>query len=66
MKKCLDCCLTIGESHDEIVKKLETAKLPIFDYRISSTYGIVRIAKTSTSSVNDIFGNTVNRMCQNK
>lgn len=61
LKKCLDCCLTLSESHDDIVKKLEKQKLPVFDYRISSTYGIVRIAKTSTSSVNDIFGNTVNR-----
>ena len=61
LRKCLDCCLTLAELHDDIVKKLEKQKLPIFDYRISSTYGIVRIAKTSTSSVNDIFGNTVNR-----
>jgi len=60
LKKCLDCCLTLGESHDDIIKKIEKQKLPVFDYRISSTYGIVRIAKTSTSSVNDIFGNTVN------
>lgn len=61
LKKCLDCCLTLGESHDDIAKKLENQKLPVFDYRISSTYGMVRIAKTSTSSINDIFGNTVNR-----
>ncbi len=61
LKKCLDCCLTLGELHDDIINKLEKQNLPIFDYRISSTYGIVRIAKTSTSSVNDIFGNTVNR-----
>ena len=61
LRKCLDCCLTLCELHNNIVKKLEKQKLPVFDYRISSTYGIVRIAKTSTSSVNDIFGNTVNR-----
>ncbi|WP_048096920.1 HAMP domain-containing protein [Candidatus Nitrosarchaeum limnium] len=61
LKKCLDCCLTLCESHDDIIKKLEEQKLPIFDYRISSTFGIVRIAKTSISSVNDIFGSTVNR-----
>jgi class 3 adenylate cyclase len=61
LKRCLDCCLTLSESHDDIINKLEKQKLPVFDYRISSTYGIVRIAKTSTSSVNDIFGNTVNR-----
>jgi len=61
LKKCLDCCLALCELHEDIVKKLEKQKLPVFDYRISSTYGIVRIAKTSTSSINDIFGNTVNR-----
>ena len=61
LKKCLDCCLTIGESHDDIVAQLKQEKLPVFNYRISATYGVVRIAKTSTSSVNDIFGTTVNR-----
>lgn len=61
LKKCLDCCLTLCESHDDLTTKLEKQKLPIFDYRISSTYGMVRIAKASTSSINDIFGNTVNR-----
>lgn len=61
LKKCLDCCLTIGESHNNIADQLKQQKLPIFNYRISATYGIVRIAKTSTSSVNDIFGSTVNR-----
>ncbi|QUC64637.1 HAMP domain-containing protein [Nitrosopumilus sp. K4] len=61
LKKCLDCCLTISESHDNIANQLKKAKLPVFNYRISATYGIVRIAKTSTSSVNDIFGTTVNK-----
>lgn len=61
LKRCLDCCLTIAESHDKIAEQLYKEKLPIFNYRISATYGIVRIAKTSTSSVNDIFGTTVNR-----
>ena len=61
LKKCLDCCLALGDAHEDIVKKLEKQKLPLLDYRISATYGIVRIAKTSTSSVNDIFGTTVNR-----
>ena len=61
LKKCLDCCLALGDAHEDIVKKLEEQNLPLLDYRISATYGIVRIAKTSTSSVNDIFGTTVNR-----
>jgi HAMP domain-containing protein len=61
LKKCLDCCLTLSESHEDIVKKLTEEKLPILNYRISSTFGIVRIAKTLTSSINDIFGSTVNQ-----
>lgn len=60
-KKTLECCLKLGESSDEIKEKMENAKLPVFDYRISATYGPVRIARLSTSSVNDIFGTTVNR-----
>ena len=60
-KKTIECCLKLGESSDEIKEKLEKANLPVFDYRISATYGPVRIAKLSTSSVNDIFGTTVNR-----
>lgn len=61
MKKCLNCCLALGESHDELEKKLLNENLPSVDYRVSATFGMVRIAKTSTSSVNDIFGTTVNR-----
>lgn len=61
LKKCLDCCLALTEAHDEIVKKLEKINLPTLDYRISATYGIVRIARASTSSINDIFGITVNK-----
>jgi len=61
IKKCLNCCLTLGESQKDISEKMKREKLPSIDYRISATYGIVRIARTSTSSVNDIFGNTVNK-----
>jgi HAMP domain-containing protein len=61
IKKCLNCCLTLGESHEEIARKLQKENLPVIDYRTSATFGMVRIARTSTSSVNDIFGATVNR-----
>jgi len=61
LKKCLDCCLSLCASHDEIANKIKNENLPVFDYRLSATYGMVRIAKISTSSVNDIFGATVNR-----
>lgn len=60
-KKVLDCCMEMSESHDDIGKKMEEENLPKFDYKISATYGTVRVAKVSTSSVNDIFGSTVNR-----
>jgi len=61
LKKCLNCCLSLCDSHDEIANKIKNENLPVFDYRLSATYGMVRIAKISTSSVNDIFGATVNR-----
>lgn len=61
IKKCLNCCLTLGESRKDILEELHKHNLPSFNYRTSATYGIVRIARTSTSSVNDIFGATVNR-----
>jgi len=61
IKKCLNCCLALGESHKDIETKLKKENLPLFDYRTSATFGNVRIARTSTSSVNDIFGATVNR-----
>ena len=60
-KNVIDCCLSMCESHDKIGKKLEEKGLPIVDYKISATYGSVRVANTSTSDVNDIFGSTVNR-----
>lgn len=61
IKKCLNCCLTLGESRKNIIDEIIKNNLPSFDYRTSATFGIVRIARTSTSSVNDIFGSTVNR-----
>ena len=42
-------------------KKMKKAKMPQLDYRISIAYGSVRIAKVFTSSVEDIFGSTVNK-----
>jgi len=60
-KNVIDCCLSMCESHDKIGKKLEDKGLPTVDYKISATYGSVRLASTSTSDVTDIFGSTVNR-----
>ena len=57
----IECCLTMGESCNEINKQMIQEGLPEISYRISATYGTVNIAKVVTSSVNDIFGSTVNR-----
>jgi len=57
----IECCLTIGESNNEINKQMIQEGLPEIAYRISASYGTVNIAKVVTSSVNDIFGSTVNR-----
>lgn len=61
LKKCLSCCINMCEIHDIVSRRLKRAGLPQMSYRISTTYGIVRIAKSSTSLVEDIFGTTVNR-----
>ncbi|HSD04976.1 MAG TPA: cache domain-containing protein [Nitrosopumilaceae archaeon] len=61
LKNALECCFKMSESHKEINTKLENQSLPSINYRISATYGSVRIAKVATSSIEDIFGSTVNR-----
>lgn len=61
LKNALECCFKMAESHKEINAKLEKELLPSINYRISATYGSIRFAKTTTSSIGDIFGSTVNR-----
>lgn len=60
-KNVIDCCLAMVDSHDKINEKTGKEKMPTLDYRISIAYGSVRIAKMLTSSVEDIFGSTVNK-----
>jgi class 3 adenylate cyclase len=61
LKNVIECCFAMCDIHDTIGKKLEEKGLPSVDYKISATYGSVRMANTSTSDVSDIFGSTVNR-----
>lgn len=61
LKNVIECCFTMCDAHDDIGKKLQEKGLPLVDYKISATYGSVRVAQTSTSDVPDIFGSTVNR-----
>lgn len=57
----LDCSIAICQAYGTISDTLESKDLPSVKYRISITYGIVRVASSSTSTIRDIFGSTVNR-----
>ena len=59
-KQALDCCLTMAESNKQVNNMMKKEGLPALDYRISATYGPVSVAKIATSSIDDIFGATVN------
>ena len=61
MKNVLECCLSMIDSHDELKKRLNEEGLPSLDYKISATYGSVKVAESTTSNISDIFGPTVNR-----
>ena len=61
MKNVLECCLTMIDSHDDLKKQLESEDMPELDYKISATYGSVKVAQSTTSKISDIFGPTVNR-----
>ena len=61
MKNVLECCLFMIDSHDELKKHLNEEGLPPLDYKISATFGAVKVAESTTSNISDIFGPTVNR-----
>jgi len=60
-KNILECCLNMIESHNDLKKQLEEEKMPELNYKISISYGSVKVAQSSTSTISDIFGPTVNR-----
>jgi class 3 adenylate cyclase len=57
--RCLECNLSMLQIHDYLNIKLKSQGLPRLDYRISSDYGAVAIAKTPMMT-EDIFGQPVN------
>ena len=61
MKNILECCLCMIDSHDELKKQLNAENIAELDYKISATYGEVKVAESTTSNTSDIFGPTVNR-----
>ena len=58
-KDVFACARTMIGAYNVINAKLEEAKLPPVNYRISADYGKVEIAKSASSMVDDIFGPTV-------
>ena len=61
LKNILECCLSMIEAHGKLQEKLKAANMPKLDYKISVTYGSVKVAESTTSNISDIFGPTVNR-----
>ncbi len=56
----IKCGFALIDYHSIINKKMSKLGLPKLDYKISFSYGKFRIAKISTSAVDDIFGSTIN------
>jgi len=59
-ENAIKCGFAIIDHHSIINKKISNLGLPKFDYKISFSYGRVRVAKISTSAVDDIFGPAIN------
>ena len=57
----IDCCLEIADHNVKLNEKLISEDLPEIAYRISSTFGNVNVAKSSTAILQDIFGEPVNQ-----
>jgi class 3 adenylate cyclase len=57
----LRCCMDMLNSRIKINERLMHEKLPEISYRISATFGPVRVAIIATSTIDDIFGTTVNK-----
>jgi class 3 adenylate cyclase len=59
-KKVFECGLTMIAVNPIINEKLKERELPGLSYRISADYGKVEVAKSLTSTSEDLFGPTVN------
>ena len=57
---CIECSLTMIDSHELINNKVKNEDLPLLNYRVSADYGKVTIIKSDNSFVNDIVGVPVN------
>ena len=60
LRNVLECNLTIIEFHQLLNRMMYEHRLPPINYRVSSDYGKLTIAKSSNFEGVDIFGPTVN------
>jgi len=60
-ENCLDCCMSIVNKKNWINSKMKKEGLPDANYRVSVDYGDVLLGKTSTSYVDDVIGEPVDR-----
>ncbi|MDH3737139.1 MAG: hypothetical protein OEQ94_08985 [Nitrosopumilus sp.] len=60
-ENCIDCCISILNKKSEINSKMKKEGLPDANYRVSADYGDILLGKTSTSYVDDIIGEPVDR-----
>jgi class 3 adenylate cyclase len=60
LKNVFECGLTMIAVNPTINAKLKEKELPSLSYRISADYGKVEVAKSLTSTGEDLFGPTVN------
>ena len=54
LKNILECCLCMVESHGKLKEQLQKENLPELNYKISMTYGSVKVAESTTSNISDI------------
>jgi len=57
---CIECGLTMIDSHELINNKMKNEDLPLLNYRVSTDYGKVTVIKSDNSSSVDIIGIPVN------
>ncbi len=57
---CIECSLTMIDSHELINNKMKNEDLPLLNYRVSADYGKVTIIKSDNSSAIDVIGIPVN------
>jgi len=60
VENAIKCGFAIIDYHSIINKKISKLGLPKLDYKISFSYGRIRVAKIVTSAVDDIFGPPIN------